>query len=807
MPASRALFARLWWSIPLLAAVFLVVVTIQRIGRLESRSAPTSASASVATGQLILPDNDQESLGWMLAATEARKTGALRLRTVTFDNAPFGRPTSQPDLYRWWLQGVAAFTASADAAPAVAIDRGARWADPLLQLLGLAVLTGLVAWRCGRVAAVAVALGWGLLYPLSGSFAPGVPHSLGLSLLLAALATLPLLIALGNESPRQPRAAAIAAGIAGGLLLSVAPTLGTPVLLGAALGGVLAARLPQPAANKNKKNADKITPAQAKVGPLFPWRLWAISGAVVTLLSWAWMTLPGPIEWKQLRIVHPLHALAWLGLGELLIAFCQPRTTARKSRWLRPFIAAGAVAALPVLALVWDGAGFMAQDLGANRLARLAGSPAADGTAAWLGRGGLTGAAIATLLPLLGLIVAVRGWWRDDAARILRQRLGFALGLVVATLAFAWFQLQGWALVDIGLILIAVARTTSPRQAPAPKLATWQWVVGAAMLLPGFLAALAAGNRGDPATPSPMETQALVERDLAQWLARRLGDDPSVVLAPPDTTTRLAYFGNLRGLGTPFWENREGFGAAVRMAGTHSQDEALALVDRRELTHIVMPTWDPYLEEYARLGATDPSASLIALLQRWLPPRWLRPVPYRLPRIAGFEDHAAVVFEVVEVQDDATALSRLAEYFVAMGDLRRAVAVAQALQGSFGTDAGGMIAQAHVAIAINNPNTFRQSMETLLPLLEDGRDRLLMWDQRVTLTLVLARAQLSELLDRNLVRTLDEADERDIRQLTPEKLSQWLDVAHSRGQELADPELAQLAQALIASATARGGES
>jgi len=72
------------------------------------------------------------------------------------------------------------------------------------------------------------------------------------------------------------------------------------------------------------------------------------------------------------------------------------------------------------------------------------------------------------------------------------------------------------------------------------------------------------------------------------------------------------------------------FAAAVRIAGATSPDEAQAVAQSRGLNYIVLPSWDSFLDEYARLASGKAEHSLIALLHQWRAPRWLRPVPCHL---------------------------------------------------------------------------------------------------------------------------------------------------------------------------------
>ena len=262
-----------------------------------------------------------------------------------------------------------------------------------------------------------------------------------------------------------------------------------------------------------------------------------------------------------------------------------------------------------------------------------------------------------------------------------------------------------------------------------------------------------------------------------------------MVLSPPESVPALYYYGSVRGLGSPYQGNEEGFGAAVRISAATSPDEAEALATQRELSHIIMPHWDDFLVEYARLGAAQPQNSLVALLHNWLPPRWLRAVNHPLPKIDGFEDNGAVIFEVVDVQDNATALSRLGEYFVETGQMRFAYGISTTLTESFPSDLGGLVARAQIAVAMSDRAAFEKSMEQILPYLEDARDGDLIWDRRVNLANLLMLAKEEDYAIEQVQFCMDEVDEYLLRTVTPPTLHRFMILCDIVGEDFPEPYL------------------
>ena len=294
-----------------------------------------------------------------------------------------------------------------------------------------------------------------------------------------------------------------------------------------------------------------------------------------------------------------------------------------------------------------------------------------------------------------------------------------------------------------------------------------------------------------------LEAQSLVERDLAHWLSQRGGSDQVVILAPPSLTSSLIYFGAVRGLATPYWENFDGFAAAVRIAGATSMAEADSLMRRREVRFVVIPSWDSDLANYAGLGTTDTASSLIGRLGRWLPPLSLRPVAYKPPQISGFEGRSIAVFAATDMQDDALALSRLAEYFAEMSQLDFALRVSRNLQLKYPEDLNGLIARAQVAAATNDVAGFGESLTALTPTLERGDDDGLLWDRRTSLAVVLAQAKRPELARKQLERCLEEADEALLRSLSTGSLYRLLILMKRLNLDLPDTELRDLVPQLL----------
>lgn len=788
---------RFWFVAPLLAVLVLFWMhrtRAQRVELVSTPAAPVAVDPKSPTGyaggvrMLIAPGHNNESYQWILQTQQMVAQGEWRLRRVDYDNAPTGRPVHSPSPYRWWLAAVGWGLHLFTGQPlGLAIEQAALWADPLLHGILVLLATGFVAWRFGRLPALLLSLALVFSFPLAGGFVPGAPDARNLKHVLFFVSLMALLAGIFTPASSAPstRRWFIAAGILGALALWVDVNVAL-LLASIGVGGLTAAWL----SRRQPKH------------PNLPWRAWGLAGAVTTLAAYLIEYAPAHLDLRGLRLttLHPLYAVAWWGGGELLArlpALFRREKQPRRSHILSA-IAALAMISLPATMWLKSDAGFLAEHTFSDRLALLDETPAADNFAKGLVQGGIGLPLAAAAIPLLLLGPAIWLLLSRQTAPQRRAALALLLVPVAVSFAFACAQLSWWStlhyLLAATLVLVAAGETTPERRA-------FVWLgSGIAAFLPGLIALLP--PRLDAANPefTPIELQGLAERDFAHWLAKRRGEENAIVLAPPNLTVSLIYHGGLRGLGTPYRENEDGFRAAVRIAGAIHADEAHALARQRGLTHIVIPSWDAFLDEYARLGGAQIEQTFLGLLHAWLPPRWLRPVAYYVPNRGSFEQEQLFVFEQTDIQDNATSLSRLAEYFLDMGQMQLAGMLSQTLAHEFGADLGAQIAKARTDIARRDRAAFGQTIETISASLQEGVDDLLPWDRRVSLCLVLATANRMEVAREQVERCLYEISDADVRTLSEGTLFRFLVLCKTLELEIEDPQLRELARSLIPAA-------
>lgn len=786
---------------------------------------PSPAPAGDAGWQprLVVPGHDNESYEWLDQARQMFARGEWRVRHIDYENAPLGREVDSASPYRWCLGLFALADNALSGRPlGMSLERAALFADPLMHMLLLACTAVFVAWRFGCFPAAVCSIGLVALFPFASEFLPGAPDDHGLAQACAIWSVLPLLAGTGAVHSAGPGASKgarrwfLLAGVAGGIGLWISVAREAPILIGIALGALMAG-----GATRGDESSQAGPPAIA------PWRVWALGGAAASLGACLAEYFPAHLASLQFRAVHPLYGLAWLGGGEVLAQaeawIRQSRPAAgppnpgggvlaadaiaaawkqrrRPERTLRDNAAAAlallALAALPAAMWQTHDPGFMALDPPALRLARLPDSPAATDLLSWVTRDGLSAKLWAALLPMLLIWPAIWLLVRRGAGLGSRAPIAIALGPVLVALGFACRELAWWNGVDAALVALLVAMSAAMPAEISRIPVRWALAaIAALVMLPGAIQIVPKAGAGAGGALTETEVVGLVERDLARWLALRAGGREAVVLAPLDEAVTLHYFGGLRGLAALGWENRDGLEDAIRIASASTPEEAKELIERHGLTHIVVPSWDSRLDAYALMGRGRPEDTFMARLQRWELPPWLRPVAYPIIKVGGFEEQVAV-FEVLEDQDEATAESRLAEYFAEMEQAELASSAAAALR-RFPADLGALVGRAQVEIALGDKESFAKTVDLLLHRLSGGADRALPWDRRVGLAIVLAEGQQIDLARMEVTHCLEDADGPRLRALPTGSLYRLQELSRALGLGIADPRLRELSLDLL----------
>ncbi|HEU5080579.1 MAG TPA: hypothetical protein VFT72_15310 [Opitutaceae bacterium] len=810
MSSTFRFFSRAWILAPIFACGLLGwsyvawikhVDYLTRVGSAEVKSdsaSPTGYAGGVR--RMIIPGHNQESLRWIIETQESLARGKGRIRRIDYENAPFGHETNSPSVYRWWLRLVGWFTRIFSSLSfGRSIEAATLFADPILYLI-LFVSTVASAARCfGKQAAAVLAVAFATLVPLTHSFVPALVDSRGLAIIAIVWSVFPLVLglrALAGETGaslekssrcyRLARRWFIVGGVAAGVGLWISVSTLVPVLVGIFLGALVAAWVARQEPSKSHAIPDKAL-----------WQIWSLSGGITCLAAYIIEYYPAHLGGWQLRAVHPLYAIALsgggAGLGRAMALICRQKTKWDWTDVVIGLLAAASLLALPVTMRKLQDVGFLATDLSAFRVTNFPGGASGTNLWSWLVHDGLSSLLWTIALPTLVLLPAVGLLVRRSTPLTSRASLAIALGPAAVALGFACWQLSWWTMLD-GLLLVVLVVLTHAIRATYASRRSFIFFLGLLILvlLPGGVRQVENARLAGQTGLTRPELMELVERDLAHSLARRVGKEGAVILVPPDETMALCYYGGLRGLATFNSENKAGFGAAVRIASATTAEEAFELIQQRGVTHIIMPSWDPYLDEYARWGLGRVEGSFIESLKHWNLPPWLRPVPYQLPAVSGLEGQSVAIFEVVDEQSAATSASRLAVYFIQMGQLDAAASTAQSLR-RFPADVGAWVARAEIELARGSDADLAATLKVLLPMLTSGADRSLPLDRRLGLAVVLARTQHKDLAREQVRRCLSTIDEAKVRKLSSSALYHLLVLSKGLEVPFSDAKLHTLA--------------
>jgi hypothetical protein len=420
---------RAWLLVPVCCLVFMGwsdhlrlkhVKFVTDVAKDEARVDATSPTG-YADGKrwLIVPEHNNPTYQWIEETQAMVAKGDWRVRSIDYENAPFGREVHSASPYRWWLVLLAWLDHGVSGRPiGLSLEHSALFADPLLQLLLLVGTAAFTARRFGAFPAALLSVGLATLFPFGAALLPGIANDFGLAQICALWSV--LLVLAGAVAKRRPSAWFLAGGCAGGCGLWLSASGQTPVIAGIALGGIIAAAVTGRGSSPGPSDAD-----------VPPWRAWAIGGAVSSFLAYLVEYFPSHLE-PQFRVNYPLYSLAWLGLGEFTWRFASWMRRRGPVGGLRGvamwILSAAAVVSLPV-ALVKSGNNeFLAGDLLSTRLTNLPNGVVASSLFDWMSRDGASGALAATLLPLLLILPAAWILARCKAGAAARTSVAIADG-------------------------------------------------------------------------------------------------------------------------------------------------------------------------------------------------------------------------------------------------------------------------------------------------------------------------------------------------------------------------------------------
>jgi tetratricopeptide (TPR) repeat protein len=621
---------------------------------------------------------------WIRHALALSEGNELQLRFTTIDNAPDGREVHWNSAWAWLIAGSGRLRQSVTGEPLpTAVERMSIWLNFAVFLVVIVAISAWAARRGGAIAGVVIAVGMVGSNRFYEGFFPGYVDHHGL--LTAAVFGLMLGgIFMGggwwraspNAGPSllpvsvsAVRSAAVFSAVCGalGMWVSAASVVPPIAIIGctAAVVGTINGR--------RARDDGLVFDAQA-------WRIWGRVGAGLSLFFYLLEYAPHHLS-MRLEANHPLYALAWLGGGELIAQGAERwlagpgRFWGQRHKLVLPVLA---VAVVPVVMLVGGPAVFVMKDPFMAHLHEriLEFIPIAQRVRMFGWREFIALVDLPCLPLLFGLLLIC---CRPRAEQV---PLRFAF---LATLAFAFMAAwqTRWLLnlsgPLIGLLLVAMAVVLGGRR-PAVRWLLALVVVGS-LYMPFAVGRITTLREMIHARyVSPKEALQPLARDVAAALRASQPTGEIVLLASPNSSTSVGYYGRFKTLGTLYWENGDGLKAAAEIFSARSDGEAAVLLRAHHVTHIAIISDENFLEPYYILlhpgaGAAGFNDSFgYQLFAKRQIPRWLHVLPYRVPDDLQSLKVTVLLFKVEFGQTMPQAFYNLAMAQVAWGKPQEAEA-------------------------------------------------------------------------------------------------------------------------------------
>lgn len=770
------------------AAAALIIVTLILALRTEYQSllwaesltnqgsTPPQIDVESATGyelgqrHFLATRNHGPTYRWIAYTQEVVANGPFDSQTYMSDAAPSGRPQQFPKLYAGWLAVIAGtISLFTDLPIGIAIEKAALWEPLLSHAIAFLLLTGFIARRFNLASAAAAGVFFVLFPFFSAQFVPGSLDSDRWALMLATAA-----IALGipyqNREYKLPTSTAVLAAFA----LWLDPGYGFTAILIIAAGGAAATFKFQSGSYSFLK--------------------WATIGAGLSSVGWLIDQNPIALDAGELRYNHPLYAIAWLGLG-LSLDGIKPLLASEK-RTLRSLwkLACG----IPLLATLFfyqiaqKYPGWLHANASALRPSDLDAPLVFKNALTWMAVSSPLEIVFILLLPITTITILAFGLRSSRIGlQSLSQATRYTFVISILTIAIAVFKIR-WGVVISFLSIPILWQFTSRLSQEYRRYMTY--AIGV------LLFTLFAWNKKLPESlhiprgEDPLsqgDLQALVQRHLSHWLASHNPTRQVHALATPAQSDSLIFHGNSTALLSTAWESYPGQIAASRILSAPENTEAQAILESREITHILLPSWDKTLPQMVQQSQGSEESTFYGRLQNWILPLYLRATPYHLPPVAGFESEKLAVFAICPQQDEALSMSRLTEYFVEMRRMEPAKLAAQTIEESYPQDPN---ASAALSIFYNQSKDTLAShkhSEILSKTVKSGYVPF-DWDRRVVQSIALALNNKRQLARSELKACLETMDEDSIYQLTPLQTYQFLSLTKAFSMSI-PPDLLKIA--------------
>jgi tetratricopeptide (TPR) repeat protein len=608
------------------------------VGQLGTRGAPTVATPM----QQMYPAFAADAQTWVRHALSLVEGNSVRLRYTSIDNAPDGREVHWNSAWAWSIAGAGWIGHLFTGTPLpAAIERATVWLNPIAFLSLIAILSAWATQRAGLLAGlfvVAAMVGNDRIY--EGFFPTYTDHHGLLTVSVFGLTLGAVLMGAGWWQPANKwmpvlptsaaaaQRAAVFSGLSGAFGLWVSAASVIPAIVLVATSGAIAAL----AQGRNAQQQGATFDPAA-------WRTWGRVGAGASVVFYLLEYFPNHLAFR-LEANHPVHALAWLGGSELIAQILQAWLAPAASRRfdVRRLVAAGlAVSVAPFLFLLLGHKVFVVVH---PFMSRLHHDYIQEFLPIWRTIQGFDArlafqVLVVDVAPLIAGI-ATLSFLRRESPVI----LWFATVAAFFFTALAWWQSR-WLLnacgVQICVALVVLACWTRS-WTPAARWGLAGVVVSVLYVPTAVIRYLNSTEATEKRQVSQGDANNALARDIAARLRATQPQGDLVVLASPNASTSIGYYGRFKTLGTLYWENLDGLQAAGAIFSAGNERQAATLIRAHKVTHIAIVSQENFIQQYYELlnpktaNSTDLQQSFgVKLFYNRVIPQWLEIIPYKVP--------------------------------------------------------------------------------------------------------------------------------------------------------------------------------
>jgi tetratricopeptide (TPR) repeat protein len=674
---------RTWWLIMIAAWAAAIAFAVSHAVAMRGYTAMLDGAAprvpAVTTPkQHIVPTNYADAQTWVRYALTFDEGAPWQVRHTVNDNAPQGREVHWSSGFAHLLSVAAKIRRGLTGEPLpLAMERVLPWFNLPLLVMVFGSFSYWVGRRAGAGAGVLIALGIVGTEMFYGGFSPHyVDHHGMLTAATFGVVLGALFMGAGwwrasEEGTGQllpaswlsARNAAILSAVSGavGLWFSAASTIPAIALTG--FGGLAATLL-----------YGRSSQREGAVFDAGLWRIWGRVGAAGSLVFYLIEYAPFHLG-LRLEVNHPFFALAWLGGSEIVALIGERWLATEKQPWppaWRLVWPLAAVAVAPLTILVGGVNVFVVSDPFVAEIPKTV----AEGLSLPVAMKAFGWKVVFqyvnwNLIPFIVAVVLLC-LPRQREKHLLFFAGAIALGFFGLTfMQIRWaFGSSGPMLVLLFVVLAAVLQSWRP-------LVRWLVVVvfvgvcfvPQAVRRVTFLNSIVAQRM-----PDRMDLQQILYRDAAAYIRGSQPEGDIVLLASPNGSCGMGYYGNFKTIGTLYWENYGGMRAAAEIFSAFSEEKARELIKARGITHIAMISEESFLEQYftilhPELPVEDLKKTFgYGLLVNQALPAWLRPIPYAPPPDAKMANLRVILLQVVPEQTDWEGLWHIALAQLALGE-------------------------------------------------------------------------------------------------------------------------------------------